>query len=75
MQWIDASGADQLLAQAGQRPRYHCQHAHEVAEVVGQRKELKTGGVGGERNGMRAGSIFIAPLPSLIQCSAVPRWL
>ena len=43
---------DQLLAQAGQRPRFrrlgHCQRAHEVAKVVGERMELKADGVGGE---------------------------
>ena len=37
---------DQLLAQAGQRPRlrrfWHRQGAHEIAEVVGQRMELET---------------------------------
>ena len=43
---------DQLLAQAGQRPRVDClghrQHPHEVAEVIGERMELKADRVGGE---------------------------
>ena len=43
---------DQLLSQAGQRPRLrrlrHRQRAHEVAEVVGERMELEADGVGGE---------------------------
>ena len=43
---------DELLAQAGQRPRLrrlrHRQRAHEVAEVVGERMELEADGVGGE---------------------------
>ena len=43
---------DQLLARAGQRPRLrrpgHRQRPHEVGEVVGQRMELETHGVGGE---------------------------
>jgi hypothetical protein len=43
---------DQLLAQAGQRPRLHRlrhrQRPHEIAEIVGQRVELEADGVGGE---------------------------
>ena len=43
---------DQLLAQAGQRPRFrrlgHRKRPHEIAKLVGQRVELKTDGVGGE---------------------------
>jgi hypothetical protein len=43
---------DQLLAQAGQRPPLHRlghrQCAHEVPEIIGQRMELKTHGIGGE---------------------------
>ena len=43
---------DQLLAQAGQRPRLRRfgdrQRPHEVAEIVGQHMELKTHSVGGE---------------------------
>jgi len=47
-------GADlgQLLAQAGQRPRFrrlwHRQRPHEIAEIVGQRVEPEADGVGGE---------------------------
>ena len=44
---------DQLLLEAGQRPvpdRFRCrQGAQEVAEIVGERMELKPDGVGGER--------------------------
>ena len=40
---------DQLLAQAGHRPRLyclgHCQRAHEVPEIIGQHVELKTHGI------------------------------
>ena len=43
---------DQCFAQAGRRPRFrrlgHRQGAHEAAEIVGERMELKTDGVGGE---------------------------
>jgi hypothetical protein len=43
---------DQLLAQASQRPRFrrlgHRERPHEIANVVGQRVELNTDGVGGE---------------------------
>jgi hypothetical protein len=43
---------DQLVAQAGQRPRLrrlrHRQRPHEIAEIVGQRVELEADGVGGE---------------------------
>lgn len=43
---------DQLLAQAGQRPRLgrpgHRPCSQEVAEVIGERMELKADGVGGE---------------------------
>src|SRR6476620_8206317 len=43
---------DQLLAQAGQRPRLrrfgHRQRPHEIAQVVGEGMELKPHGVGGE---------------------------
>jgi hypothetical protein len=43
---------DQLLSQAGQRPRLrglrHRQRPQEIAEIVGQRVELKADGVGGE---------------------------
>jgi hypothetical protein len=43
---------DQLLAQAGQRPRLrrlgHGQRSNEVAEIVGEGMELETDGVGGE---------------------------
>ena len=43
---------DQLFLEAGQRPRLCCfrhrQRPHEVPEVIGQRMELKTLGVGGE---------------------------
>src|SRR6516225_8950833 len=50
---------DQLLAQAGQRPRLrrlgHRQSSHEIAEVVGERMELKTNGVGGEGTARQPG--------------------
>ena len=43
---------DELLAEAGQRPRLrrlrHRQRTHEVAEVVGERVEPETHGIGGE---------------------------
>jgi hypothetical protein len=43
---------DQLLAQAGQRPRFrrlrHRQRSHEVAQVVGEDVELKADSVCGE---------------------------
>ena len=43
---------DQLLAQAGQRPRFrrlrHRQRAHEIAQVVRKGMKLKTNGIGGE---------------------------
>src|SRR5215204_2004460 len=43
---------DQLLLEAGQRPRLrrlrHRQCAHEVPNVIGQRMKLKTHGIGGE---------------------------
>ena len=43
---------DQLLAQAGQRPRLrrlrHRQRPHEIAKIVGQRVELEADGVGSE---------------------------
>ena len=43
---------DQLLAQAGQRPRLrhlrYRQRPHEIAEIVGQRVELEADRVGGE---------------------------
>ena len=43
---------DQLLAQAGQRPRLrrlgHRQRSHEVAEVVSEHMKLKADGIGGE---------------------------
>jgi hypothetical protein len=68
---------DQRLAQAGQRPRLrrhgHRQHPHEIAEIVGQRVELTTDALAAkERQDSRAH--LIALLPSLIHCSAVPRW-
>src|SRR4051794_25692450 len=43
---------DQLLAQAGYRPPLHrlghCQRAHEIPEIIGQRMKLKTHGISGE---------------------------
>ena len=43
---------DQLLLEAGQRPRLHRlghgQRAHEIAQIVGQRMELEADGVDGE---------------------------
>jgi hypothetical protein len=43
---------DQLLAQAGQRPRFsrlrHREGSHEIAEIVGKGMELKADGLGGE---------------------------
>ena len=44
---------DQLLPQTGQRPRLrrleYRERPHEIAEVVGERMELKADSVGGER--------------------------
>src|SRR5271165_3863045 len=52
---------DQLLAQAGQRPRLrrlrHRQRPHEIAEIVGQRVELEADGVGGEGSARQAGPL------------------
>src|SRR5271169_3042526 len=52
---------DQLLAQAGQRPRLrrlrHCQRPHEIAEIVGQRVELEADVVGGEGAARQAGPL------------------
>ena len=43
---------DQLFAQAGQRPRLrglrHRQRAHEITDIIGERVELKTHGIGSE---------------------------
>src|SRR5947208_3307671 len=43
---------DQLLPEAGQRPRlcclWHRQCAHEITQIVGKRVELKANGIGGE---------------------------
>jgi hypothetical protein len=52
---------DQLLAQAGQRPRLrrlrHRQRPHEIAEIVGQRVELEADGFGGEGATRQAGPL------------------
>src|SRR3954452_17977429 len=59
---------DQLLAQAGQRPRLrrlrHRKRPHEIAEVVGKRVELKAYRVGGEGAAGQAGP-FDRVLPFL----------
>jgi len=49
----------------------HGQRAHEVAKVVGQRVELKAAAKVRHDSSVH----LLAPLPSLIHCSAVPRWL
>jgi hypothetical protein len=50
---------DELLAQAGQRPRLcrrgYRQRPHEVAKIAGQRMKLKADCVGRRRCGMTAG--------------------
>jgi len=52
---------DQLLAQAGQRPRLrglrHRQCAHEIAEVVRQGMELEANRIGGEGAARQAGPL------------------
>src|SRR5437870_12206949 len=52
---------DQLLAQAGQRPRLrglrHRQRPHEVAEIISQRVELEADGVGSEGAARQAGPL------------------
>jgi hypothetical protein len=59
----DGLGADldQLLAQAGQRPRLrglgHRQRPHEVAEVVGKGMKLEADGVGHEGAARQAGPL------------------
>jgi hypothetical protein len=52
---------DQLLAQAGQRPRFcglrHRQRPHEVAEIVGKSMELKSNRVGSESAARQPGPL------------------
>ena len=62
---------DQLLLQARQRPVLdrlrRRQRAQEIAEIAGQRMQLKTDGVGGERT-ERQPCPFDRAFPSLINC-------
>ncbi len=44
------------------------------ALIISQRVELEADGVGSEGAARQAGHL-IAPLPSLMYCSQVPRWL
>src|SRR6516162_3668227 len=68
---------DQLLAQAGQRPRlrrlWHRQRPHEVAEVVGQRMELETHCVSGEAPARQPGPFdrVLAFLDPLLRCATL----
>src|SRR5262245_19473653 len=52
-----------------------CQHAQEISEVTGERMKLEAHGVGRERSRTDGRVHLIAPLPSLIHCSHVPRLL
>jgi hypothetical protein len=71
---IFISFSRKLVRDYGSASRGHRQVSHEVAEVVGQRMELKANRVGSE--GTRRVHL-IAAFTSLIHCSAVavPRWL
>jgi hypothetical protein len=73
---------DQLLLQARQRPildRFRrCQGAQEIAKIIGERMKLEPNGIGSERPARQPRPLdraLIAPLPSLIHCSHVPRLL
>ena len=70
------AGLDQLLLQARQRPildwLWRRQRAQEIAEIVGQRMKLEPMATS-VRHDSRVH--LIAPLPSLIHCSHVPRLL
>src|SRR6516162_3250626 len=67
---------DQLVPQTRQRSVLdrlrRRQRAQEIAEVVGERMKPEPHRVGGERSARQS---RIAPLPSLIHCSHVPRLL
>jgi hypothetical protein len=69
---------DKLFTQAGQRPilaRFRRrQRAQEIAEIVGERVKLKPNLIA-EKEGHDSRVHRIAPLPSLIHCSQVPRLL
>src|SRR6266446_8074633 len=72
------AGLEELLLEARQRPALdgqgQGQSAQEVAEVVGDDPEHQSDLVGPEpMAGSRAQ--WVTSLPSLIHCSAVPRWL
>jgi len=68
---------DQLLAQAGQRPRLRvlgiAERPHEVAEILRPRMELEANRVGGE-GAADSGSTH-RPLALFDVLLAVPRWL
>jgi len=67
---------DQLLAQAGQRPRLrrvrHRQRAHEVAEVVGQHMEPQADGIGSEGTARQPSPLdrTLSLFDSLLCCAA-----
>jgi hypothetical protein len=52
---------DQLLLEAGERPRLCCfrhrQRPHEIPEIIGQHMELKTHGIGGEGTARQPGPL------------------
>jgi hypothetical protein len=72
------AGLEQALLQARQRPALdgerQDQSTQEIAEVVGDDPEEQSDLVA--RNRWQESRVqWVAALPSLIHCSAVPRWL
>jgi len=73
-----STGLEQALLQARQRPALdgdrQDQPTQEIAEVVGDNPEEQADLIGPEPVTGEARPV-VAILPSLIHCSAVPRWL